>query len=37
MSIKHPGGFATLFDPEKVYPAVIGGEYPGPDRRGTGQ
>lgn len=32
VSVKHPGGFATLFDPESVYPAVVGGEYPGPDR-----
>jgi|SRR5699024_1241108 len=31
-SVKHPRGFVGLFDPEKLYPTVIGGEYPGPDR-----
>lgn len=31
-SVKHPGGFATLFDPESVYAAAVGGDYPGPDR-----
>ena len=31
-SVKHPGGFATLFDPERLYPAIVGGDYPGPDR-----
>jgi hypothetical protein len=30
-SVKHPGAFATLFDPESLYEAVEGGEYPGPD------
>lgn len=32
VSIKHPEGFANLFDPERLYPEVVGGEYPGPDR-----
>jgi hypothetical protein len=32
VSVKHPAGFATLFDPERLYPEVVGGEYPGPDR-----
>lgn len=31
-SVKHPRAFATLFDPESLYEAVEGGEYPGPDR-----
>ena len=31
VSVKHPGGFATLFDPERLYPAVMDGEYSGPD------
>lgn len=31
VSIKHPAGFATLFSPESLYDAVVGGEYPGPD------
>ncbi|MFB6299930.1 MAG: PIN domain-containing protein [Halobacteriales archaeon] len=31
-SVKHPKGFARLFDPESIYPEVVGGEYPGPDR-----
>ena len=31
VSIKHPAGFATLFDPDRLYPAVMDGEYPGPD------
>lgn len=32
VSVKHPRGFARLFDPAKLYPTVVGGEYPGPDR-----
>ncbi|WP_232686625.1 DUF7384 family protein [Halobacterium zhouii] len=32
VSVKPPDGFATLFDPERLYPEVVGGEYPGPDR-----
>ena len=31
-SAKTPEGFAALFDPESLYEAVEGGEYPGPDR-----
>ena len=31
-SIKHPRGFAALFDPASLYDAVVGGSYPGPDR-----
>ncbi|MDY6818079.1 MAG: hypothetical protein SVG88_05390 [Halobacteriales archaeon] len=31
-SVKHPQGFARLFDPASLYPEVVGGEYPGPDR-----
>jgi len=30
LSVKRPDGFARLFDPETVYPAAVGGEYPGP-------
>lgn len=32
LSVKSPAAFARLFDPEKLYPTVVGGEYPGPDR-----
>lgn len=32
VSIKQPDAFAALFDPESLYDAVVGGEYPGPDR-----
>jgi hypothetical protein len=31
VSVKHPRAFARLFDPERLYPAVADGEYPGPD------
>lgn len=31
-SVKHPRAFRRLFDPERLYPTVAGGEYPGPDR-----
>lgn len=31
VSVKRPDGFVTLFDPESLYDAVVGGEYPGPD------
>ena len=32
VSVKHPRAFARLFDPERLYPVVVDGEYPGPDR-----
>lgn len=32
LSVRSPDAFARLFDPERVYPAVEGDEYPGPDR-----
>jgi predicted nucleic acid-binding protein len=32
VSVKHPRAFARLFDPERLYPTVADGEYPGPDR-----
>lgn len=32
VSVKHPRAFARLFDPERLYPSVADGEYPGPDR-----
>lgn len=31
-SFKPPGGFARLFDPERLYPEVSDDAYPGPDR-----
>lgn len=31
-SVKHPRAFVGLFDPETIYPLVVGGEYQGPDR-----
>jgi predicted nucleic acid-binding protein len=32
VSARHPGAFAALFDASSLYPEVVGGEYPGPDR-----
>ncbi|MFP8951575.1 hypothetical protein ACLI4Z_01200 [Natrialbaceae archaeon A-arb3/5] len=32
ISARPPDAFARLFDPESLYEAVEGGEYPGPDR-----
>ena len=32
LSVRSPDAFARLFDPQRVYPAVEDGEYPGPDR-----
>ncbi|OAQ52352.1 hypothetical protein HTG_12070 [Natrinema mahii] len=32
VSVRPPDAFARLFDPESLYAAVEGGEYPGPDR-----
>lgn len=31
-SVKAPAAFARLFDPERLWPVVGDGEYPGPDR-----
>ncbi|RQH01896.1 DUF7384 family protein [Natrarchaeobius oligotrophus] len=31
VSVRPPDAFARLFDPESLYEAVEGGEYPGPD------
>lgn len=31
-SVRSPEAFLTVFDPERLYPAVRDGEYPGPDR-----
>ncbi|WP_436931394.1 DUF7384 family protein [Halosimplex halobium] len=31
-SVRSPRAFAAVFDPESLYEAVEGGEYPGPDR-----
>jgi hypothetical protein len=32
VSVKHPRGFVSLFDPDRLWPEVGDGEYPGPDR-----
>jgi hypothetical protein len=32
VSVRDPRAFATVFDPAKLYPDAVGGEYPGPDR-----
>jgi len=32
LSVRTPAAFASLFDPESLYPVVEDGEYPGPDR-----
>lgn len=32
MSVRTPRAFATVFDAERLYPSVVDGEYPGPDR-----
>jgi hypothetical protein len=32
VSARHPEAFAALFDAASLYPAVVGGSYPGPDR-----
>jgi hypothetical protein len=32
VSARHPGAFAALFDAGSLYPEVVGGAYPGPDR-----
>lgn len=31
-SVKTPDAFVDLFDPAALYPEVVGGDYPGPDR-----
>ncbi|WP_135365658.1 DUF7384 family protein [Halosimplex halophilum] len=31
-SVRSPRAFAAVFDPESLYEAVEGGDYPGPDR-----
>lgn len=31
-SVKRPGAFLRVFDAASLYDAVVGGEYPGPDR-----
>ncbi len=30
-AVREPAAFERLFDPATLYPAVVGGEYPGPD------
>jgi len=32
VSVREPRAFATVFAPERLYPEVVGGEYPGADR-----
>ncbi len=31
-SVRPPDAFGSLFDPAKLYPEIVGGEYPGPDQ-----
>lgn len=31
-AVRTPDAFVRLFDPAKLYPEIVGGEYPGPDR-----
>ncbi|MYL15883.1 hypothetical protein GLW36_04370 [Halorubrum terrestre] len=31
VSVREPRAFAAVFDPAKLYPDAVGGEYPGPD------
>jgi predicted nucleic acid-binding protein len=32
LSIRHPDAFARVFDPDALYAATVGGDYPGRDR-----
>ena len=32
VSVRDPRAFATVFSPERLYPEVAAGDYPGPDR-----
>jgi hypothetical protein len=32
VSVRDPTAFLAVFDPERLYPTAVGGEYPGPDR-----
>ncbi len=32
VSIREPAAFCAVFSPERLYPVVVGGSYPGPDR-----
>ena len=32
VSVREPRAFAAVFSPDRLYPEVVGGEYPGPDR-----
>jgi hypothetical protein len=32
VSVREPAAFLAVFDPERLYPTAVGGEYPGPDR-----
>ncbi|MFB6194510.1 MAG: PIN domain-containing protein [Halobaculum sp.] len=32
VSVRTPDAFAAVFDPARLYPEVVGGDYPGPDR-----
>lgn len=31
-SVRSPDAFLSIFDPKRLYPVVMDGEYPGPDR-----
>jgi hypothetical protein len=32
VSVREPAAFLSVFDPARLYPSAVGGEYPGPDR-----
>lgn len=32
LSVREPAAFLAVFDPESLYPSIVGGSYPGPDR-----
>lgn len=36
VSVRGPAAFAAVFDPASLHPTVVGGEYPGPDRKPRG-
>jgi len=36
VSVREPAAFAAVFDPASLYPTVVGGDYPGPDRESRG-
>jgi hypothetical protein len=32
LSVREPAAFLAVFDPTSLYPSIVGGSYPGPDR-----